>query len=76
MCFSWIPSLKLTWPLKNDGCKTTFLLETTIFRGETNFGRICFFDIDDISIVMNAMDASSSSKESLTYYKCVDVAHL
>ena len=30
----FLPSLKLTWHLKNDGWKTTFLLGRPIFRGK------------------------------------------
>ena len=33
----WLPSLKLTYPLKIDPWKRRFLLETTIFRGYVSF---------------------------------------
>ena len=36
--FSQLPSLKLTWPLKMDGWKTSFLLGWSIFRGHVSFG--------------------------------------
>ena len=36
--FSQLPSLKLTWPLKMDGWKTSFLLGWPIFRGHVSFG--------------------------------------
>ena len=32
-----LPSLKLTWPLKMDGWKTSFLLGRPIFRGYVSF---------------------------------------
>ena len=39
-----IPSRSLTWPLKNDGWKTTFLLRLYLFRGELlNFQGVMVF---------------------------------
>ncbi len=35
--FGWVPSLKLTYPLKKDPWKRRFLLETIIFTGYVSF---------------------------------------
>ncbi len=44
VCFRFIPSLKLTWPLKMDGWNTTFLLGRPIFRGYVSFREVDFWN--------------------------------
>ena len=43
VCFFLLPSLKLTYPLKMDGWKTSFLLGWPIFRGYVSFREGKFF---------------------------------